>query len=155
MIVAPDLVAYAFGMIQEEEVVNGDDLSRVSRWNQQRMRRVHHVDASRQPFDRWPFEPMPEIVQHGHRHAPIDDRGSKLGAERGRRPVFPRTGKERQLVVVRGRVCLHELTDVLADTRARTKGRAVVDENPHLWFAGMIASAVFLQVIRVLCTLEG
>jgi len=32
---------------------------------------------------------------------------------------------------MRGGVRLHEPTDVLADTRARAKGWAVVDENPH------------------------
>ena len=62
-IVAPDLVADAFWVIEKEQVVNGDDLGRVSRWNQQWMRGVHDVHSSRQQFDWRPFAPVPEIVQ--------------------------------------------------------------------------------------------
>jgi hypothetical protein len=130
-IVAPDLVAYAFWVIEKEQVVNGDDLGRVSRWNQQRMRGVHDVHASRQQFDWRPFTPVPEIVQDRHRNPAINDGCAKLSTERGRGPVFPRTRKERELVAMRGGVCLHDPTDVLADTGARAQGWAVVDENPH------------------------
>ncbi len=54
-IVASDLAAYAFGMVQEEEVVNGDDLRRVPGRNQQRMRGMHDVDSARQRLDRRPL----------------------------------------------------------------------------------------------------
>jgi hypothetical protein len=74
---------------------------------------------------------VPEIVQDRHRNPAINDGCAKLSTERGRGPVFPRTRKERELVAMRGGVRLHEPTDVLADTRARAQGWAVVDENPH------------------------
>ena len=87
-IVAPDLAVCAFWVIEEEQVVNGDDLGGVSRRNQQWVRGVHDVQRPGQHFDRRPFAPMPEIVQHADRDAAIDDARAKLSTERGRGRSF-------------------------------------------------------------------
>ena len=70
--------------------MNRDDLRRAPGGNQQRMRGMHDVDVAGERLDRRPFEAVPEVVQDGDRHPPIDDARAKL-ARQGRATAGPST----------------------------------------------------------------
>src|SRR5690242_5595678 len=145
-IVAPDFRVSALGMIQEEEIVNGDHLRGFARRDQQRMGRMDDVGRSREPFDRRPFQPVPQVIQGRNRYATIDDGDAELGRDRRGRPVLPGAREHGHIIAtMRGRVSPYELSDVLADARARAQSWTIVDEYPHV-SAGMIASAVLYMV---------
>ena len=130
-IVAPDFRGRPVGVIEEVEVVDGHDLERPPRRQQQRVRGVCDVDRSRQPFHRRPLQAMPGEVQHADRDPPVDDDGA--GNEIGGRAVLPRAGEEDQAVAggegVRNRV--GQLVHVLADAGALPERRAIIEQNPH------------------------
>ena len=104
-VVAPNLGACAARDGQEEEIVDGDDLGRVARGNEQRVRRVHDVGWAGQGLDWRPLGPVPEQVEDPHRD-PASRRPSdaEFGAEPCRWTILPRAREDRHRVVVRGAV---------------------------------------------------
>ena len=139
-VVAADLGARPLGMRQEIQIVDGHDLRRGPRRQQQRMRRMRDVvRAAGEHFGWRPSEPMPRQIQQPHGHAAIDDRRACQVRIR-REPILPRAREERQLERrrrtawrVRGKQCLDELMCILAGAAAFTQRRAVIDQDAHLF----------------------
>ncbi len=138
-IVAPHLRARALRMRQEIEVVDRDHLRRVPRRHQQRVRRMHHVEApSGDRLRARPLEAMPREVEERHRHAAIDERDAGH-VRRRNEPVLPRAGKERRLQLEtrlgggQGGECADELVRVFARAAPLPQRGTIVDQNAHLF----------------------
>jgi hypothetical protein len=119
-------------MRQEVEVVNRDHLRCPARGNEQRMRRVRHVHGAGERFDRRPLRPVPQVVQHPHRHTAIDHPAVQRCADSRIGAVLPRAGEDRQLVAVRLLIRADQRMEVLADAGPLAQGRPVVDEDSHV-----------------------
>jgi hypothetical protein len=79
-IVPADLTRGALRVIEEIEIVNGDEPDGMPGGEQQRVQRLRNIDVTGKGFDRGPLRPMPQKVQHVDRDAAVDD----LGAGKGR-----------------------------------------------------------------------
>ncbi len=138
-VVAADLRGRAFRMLEEIQVVHGDDPGGAPCRHQQGMHRMRHVNGAGEGLGRRPLESMPAQVEKADRHPRIDDRHARNHA--GRQPVLPRAGKERQRIA--GRQLAGEgrgqFVRVLADACAFAQGGPIVDEDPHA--RPMLASA--------------
>ena len=87
-IVAPDLGAAPAGVIEEIEIVDGDDLDgAVPARQQQGMGRVGNVHRSGKALHRRPFQPVPGKVEDPDRHADVNDAGA--GKPVRLQPVLP------------------------------------------------------------------
>jgi len=143
-IVPANFRAGPFGMREEIEIVNRNDLRGVAGWQEERMQRVRHVEiGARKLLDGRPAEAVPREVQQANRHAPIDGaRAAKVG--RWDEAVLPRTGEDRQREVAAGlrsrtrqwisrEQRLHELMRIFADAAPGAQRRSIVDQNAHLF----------------------
>ena len=88
-IVTLDLAVHTIWMLEEEEVVNRHDLRGVPGRNEQRMRRVHDIDRTAEGLDRRPLDTVPQIVEHRHRHAAVNDTSAQFPRERRCGSILP------------------------------------------------------------------
>ena len=130
-IVAADLGGRSLGLRQKKQIVDGHDLRRPARRHQERMRRMHDIDRSRQHFRRRPLVAMPEIIQHADGDAPVDHARTGFILDACRRAVLPGAREEQDLVTVDRRVRTNQLMDVLAHAGSLPQGGPVVDEDAH------------------------
>jgi hypothetical protein len=71
-VVALDLRLRHVRVLQEEQVVDGDDLLRAFGRQQQRVGRVREVEGRPdEAIERRPFEAVPRVVERAHREAPV------------------------------------------------------------------------------------
>ena len=75
-VVAAELGLGPLGVIEEIEVVDGQNARRAPGRDERRARRVDHVPGARQHLDRRPLGAMPEAGQHPCGHARIHRRGA-------------------------------------------------------------------------------
>ena len=103
------------------------------------MRGVRDVEVGAgEAFSRRPFEPVPRRIQHGDRHAPIDEGGAGdlvVAVD----PILPGARKQRQIERraggsggVRRQQRSRQLKHVLADAAPLTKRGSIVDQDSHL-----------------------
>ena len=85
-IVSADFGPGAFRVQKEEEIVDRDDLRRLARGNEKRMRGVDDVDVTRQRLDGRPLEAVPQVVEDRNRQRAIDD-AERAARARGRATV--------------------------------------------------------------------
>ena len=92
-VVASDFRPCAFGIRQEVQIVDRDDLRGVARRHEQGMQRVCDVELRRcENFGGGPAEPMPRQIEQRHRYASIDAfRTSEFGGHL--QTIFPGTGE--------------------------------------------------------------
>jgi hypothetical protein len=123
-------------VVEEVQIVNGDDLRRSPRGHQQRVRRVRDIDgAAGQHLSRWPAQPVPRQIQDAHRHSPIDQ-GNIPQLANVRQAVFPRARKEGDFELgqtVALRQAPDELVSVLAGAGPFAESRPVIDQDAHLF----------------------
>ncbi|OLB62990.1 MAG: hypothetical protein AUI11_03315 [Acidobacteria bacterium 13_2_20CM_2_66_4] len=137
-VIAPHFCPRPFGVCEEIQIVNRHDPRRRFRRQQQRMKRMRHVEpASGQRFRGRPVQTMPCEVEQADRHAPIDCR--RAGQFRARNePVLPRAGKDSQVersirsISRTGRdQRSRELMRVLADAAPLAQRGAIVHQHAH------------------------
>jgi hypothetical protein len=124
-------------MSKKVQIVNGDDLRGAAGGQQQRVRRVDHVErAARQRFGCRPLEAMPEQIQDADWNAKVDAPGATelwLPPE----AVLPGAREERDAESPGGvsprscEQCGRELVGVFACARALPQRRTVVNEHSH------------------------
>ena len=131
-VVAPDLGGGSGRIVEEEEVVDGDDLGGCAGRHQQRMHGVRDVDGPGQGLDGRTLEPVPGQIQDSHRYPGIDD-GSAWHAAR-LEAMLPGAGEEGQLVVgwKQRQQGLRHLVRVLADPCSLDERGTIVDQDAHV-----------------------
>jgi transcriptional regulator of acetoin/glycerol metabolism len=131
-VVAPDLRVREVGVLEEEEVVQGDDLPRALAGQQQRVRRVDEVQRrADHPVERRPLQPVPGQVQGVHREPAVHQRD--VGRPRLLRVAVAQRGREIEEAVLGGEAGqpLGEGEDVGADARRPGQGGSQVEANTH------------------------
>src|SRR4051812_7056502 len=96
------------------------------------MEGMHDVEGGRQPFNRWPFKPMPSEVEQPDGNPGVHV--MRPGHARAHQAVLPRARKHGKRVAAiepcgqrRG-----ETVDVLPDAGPLPESRSVVDQDVHV-----------------------
>src|SRR5688572_30842306 len=100
-IVASDLRASPFGVVQKIEIVNRDHLRGARRGEEQRMKSMCNVETpAGEPLGARPPEPMPREIERANGNLPVDDRCARYDI-RGK-AVFPRGREKKEFLVGTG-----------------------------------------------------
>ena len=132
-IVASNFCNRPLRMVQKVQVVNRDDLGSAPGGDRQGVRRVHHVEVGpSQRFHWWPSEPVPAVIQDADRHPAVDGPHAR---RRWAQAILPGAAEDRQIDQRAAPVAVgerrHEAVDPLPDTRTRSKGGPIVDQDTH------------------------
>jgi len=148
-VVASRVAVRPFRVVEEIEVVDGDDARGVARRNQEGLGGVNHVEgAAREHLDRRPLHTAPRTVQRPQRNAPVntpDPVGKGIGAVG--ETIAPGGAEDGQFKPFAGFVrcreagkCADRLVHEFAYPCPSAEGRPIVDQDAHAGRDGTIWS---------------
>jgi hypothetical protein len=131
-VVAANLGTCVLGMVQEVQIVHGDDLRGATGRHQQRVRGVRDVHGAGQALDRGPPQPVPEEVQQADGQPPVPRRGVRH--DPGLEPVAPGAGEQHERAVGCQQCAERrgQLVHILADAGALPERRPIVEQDAHV-----------------------
>ena len=137
-IVAPNLTGGVLGVAEKMQVVNRDHLRGMARRQQQRVRRMYHVEGGTgERFGRRPAEALPREIEQANGNPAIDG-PSRRQLGRQAQAVLPRAREQREIELAAGSGSRKsgderpgELVGRFADAAAVAQRGAVVEKDAH------------------------